>query len=215
MLLPWYWQLLSIPLGIMAAYKPYSLWDNVSSFFSFVGASMPSFMLALMGIYLFAVKLQWLPTQGMYYTNEPRTFGNLCIHLVLPALIAAFQMVGGILKQTRGSVLEVLNEDYIKTARSKGLKENVVVIKHALRNALIPIITTIGLNIPYLVGGSVVMETIFSWPGIGSFLITSINSRDFDPIMGVTVVICAVTLLTSMLLDIIYMFVDPRVGKGK
>lgn len=207
--------IISLPLGIMAAYKPYSLWDNISSFFSFVGASMPSFMLALLGIYVFAVKLQWLPTQGMYYANEAKTFGNLAIHLVLPALISAFQMVGGILKQTRGSVLEVLNEDYIKTARSKGLKEHVVVIKHALRNALIPIITTIGLNIPYLVGGSVVMETIFSWPGIGSFLITSINSRDFDPIMGVTVVICAVTLLTSMLLDIIYMFVDPRVGKGK
>ena len=206
---------ISIPLGVMAAYKPYSAWDNVSSVLSFVGASMPSFMMGLLGVYFFAVKLHWLPTQGMYYASQPHTIGSLAIHLVLPATIGALQMVGSILKQTRGAVLEVLNEDYIKTARAKGVKEVAVVIRHALRNALIPIITIIGLEVPYVIGGSVVLETIFAWPGMGSFLITSINARDFDPIMGITVVICVVVMLTSILLDFVYMFVDPRIAKEK
>ncbi len=199
----------------MAAYKPYSAWDHTSSFFSFLGASMPGFLLALLGIYVFAVKLHWVPTQGMYYANQPHTIGNLFIHLVLPASIAAFQMIGNLLKQTRSAMLEVLNEDYIKTARSKGLKEHAVIIGHALRNALIPIVTIIGLEVPYMVGGSVVLETIFSWPGMGSLLITSINARDFDPIMGVTVVICTVVLITNILLDFIYMFIDPRIAKER
>lgn len=207
--------LISIPLGVMAAYKPYSAWDNISSVLSFVGASMPSFMMGLLGVYIFAVKLHWLPSQGMYYPNQPRTLGALAIHLVLPATIGAMMMVGSILKQTRGAVLEVLNEDYIKTARAKGLSEVTVVLGHALRNALIPIITIIGLEVPYVIGGSVVLETIFAWPGVGSFLITSINARDFDPIMGITVVICIVVMLTSILLDFIYVFVDPRIAKEK
>ncbi len=207
--------IISIPLGVMAAYKPYSAWDNISSALSFVGASMPSFLMGILGVYIFAVKLHLVPTQGMYYANAPHTIGSLAIHLILPASIGAFQMIGSILKQTRGAVLEVLNEDYIKTARAKGVREVAVVIRHALRNALIPIITIIGLNIPYVVGGSVVLETIFAWPGVGSFLITSINARDFDPIMGVTVVICAVVMVTSILLDFVYMFVDPRIAKEK
>ncbi len=205
--------IISIPLGIMAAYKPYSAWDNVSSVLSFIGASLPSFLMGLLGIYVFAVKLHWLPTQGMYFANQPQTLGNLAIHLVLPATIGAFQMVGSLLKQTRGAMLEVLSEDYIKTARSKGLKEHAVVIAHGLRNALIPIVTTIGLEIPYLVSGSVVLETIFSWPGIGSFLITSINARDYDPIMGISVIICLVVLATNIVLDLLYMVIDPRMAK--
>lgn len=122
------------------------------------------------------------------------------------------QSIGNLLKQTRGAVLEVLNEDYVKTARSKGIREWRVIICHALRNALIPVVTTLSLSLPFLIGGSVVTERIFSWPGIGSLMIDSIQARDYPPIMGVAVVICLVVLLFNILLDILYSILDPRIG---
>ena len=125
------------------------------------------------------------------------------------------QMMGNFIKQTRGSVMEVMNEEYIKTARQKGISEFRVVVFHALRNAWIPIVTTIGLNIPFLVGGAVVTEQIFAWPGIGSLMITAINTRDYDLIMGVTVLIAIVVLVANIVLDLVYAWLDPRIGYGK
>lgn len=207
--------LISIPLGVMSAYKPYSFWDNLSSAVAFLSSSMPGFMICLFAIYIFSVKLGIFPTYGMYYSNQPHTLGNLLIRLALPALISGVQMTGGLIKQTRGAVLEVMNEEYIKTARSKGLKETAVVVKHGLRNALIPIITQISLSLPFLVGGSVVMEQIFSWPGMGSLIISSIYARDYEPVLGCCVVICTVALIGNILVDFVYMLVDPRLSREK
>lgn len=207
--------IISLPLGIISAYKPYSIWDNIASFLSFIGAAMPGFLVCLFGIYIFSVRLGWAPSGGMYYQNQPHTVGALLAHLALPAILTGLQMIGSLIKQTRGAVLEVMNEDYIKTARSKGLSEFVVVIKHAFRNALIPIITTISLSIPWVVGGAVVVEKIFGWPGMGSLMVDSINNRDYNPIMGAAVIICAVVLASNLVLDIIYTFVDPRLAKEK
>ncbi len=204
---------ISVPLGVMSAYKPYSIWDNLSSALAFVSSSMPGFILCLFAIYIFAVRLGWFPTQGMYSANQAHTLGDLIHHLVLPVLIAGLQLVGSLLKQTRSAVLEVMNEDYIKTARSKGLAERAVLVGHALRNALIPIVTTISLSVPFLVGGSVVIEQIFSWPGMGSLIISSINDRDYNVIMAAAVVICVVVLLTNIAMDFIYLLIDPRLSK--
>ena len=207
--------LIAIPLGTMAAYKPYSFWDNLSSVVAFVGSSMPTFMIALFGIYFFSVKLGIAPTSGMYTTGQAHTVWDLLHHLWLPAVIMGFHQSGGLMKQTRSAVMEVMNEDYIKTARSKGLKERVVVISHALRNAMIPIITQLSLAIPGLVGGSVVMERIFSWPGMGNLIITSVESRDYTPLMAAAILICTVVLVSNIIIDFLYMLIDPRLAKEK
>lgn len=122
------------------------------------------------------------------------------------------QPIGNYIKQTRASVMEVLNEEYIKTARSKGLKENIIVVKHAFRNALIPVVTSISLSVPFLIGGAVVTEQIFAWPGIGSLMVTAINNRDYPVIMGVTVLISVVVLVANLILDLIYAKLDPRIS---
>lgn len=207
--------LISIPLGTMAAYKPYSVWDNISSVVSFVGASVPNFFISLICVYFFAAKMNWLPAQGMYTTGGNEGIGDLIHHMILPVAVLCVQMMGNFIKQTRGSVMEVMNEEYIKTARQKGISESRVILFHALRNAWIPIVTTIGLNIPFLVGGAVVTEQIFAWPGIGSLMITAINTRDYDLIMGVTVLIAIVVLVANIVLDLIYAWLDPRIGYSK
>lgn len=204
--------ILGIPLGIMAAYKPYSKWDSVASFIAYIGSCAPNFFVSLLLIYIFAVKLKLFPTSGMYSTSGTQSFGDLAAHLALPAIVICIQPIGNYIKQTRAAVMEVLNEEYIKTARSKGLKENKVIIFHAFRNALIPVVTTLSLSIPFLIGGAVVTEQIFSWPGIGSLMITAINNRDYPVIMGVTVLIAVVVLVTNLVLDLIYAALDPRIS---
>ena len=179
--------LVGVPLGIISAYKPNSVWDHISTFISFIGASVPNFFLSLLLIYVLAVKLKWFPTSGMQSSGMSGNLLDLLHHLALPAFVCGIQPIGNYIKQTRSSVLEVLNEEYIKTARSKGLTNVVIVLKHAFRNALIPIVTTISLSIPFLIGGAVVTEQIFAWPGIGSLMITAITSRDYPVIMGVAV----------------------------
>jgi len=204
---------ISIPLGITAAWRPYKFWDNVSTFVAFMGTALPSFFLGLCMLYLFAVKLRWLPAYGMYPANTTPTFLNTLPHLIMPAFLVGFGCVGDILKQTRGALLEVLNEEYIKTARSKGLSERVVLIGHGLRNALIPVVTVIGLLVPYVVGGSVVIERIFGWPGIGSLLILAFDGRDYNVIMGIAVMVCIVVMISNIALDLLYGLIDPRVRR--
>ena len=202
--------IVGITLGILSAHKPYSVWDKLASGLAFFGNSIPSFFMALLLIYIFAVRLQVLPASGMWGPGE-HTLGNLLSHLLLPAIIISLQSVGGYIKQTRGSMLECINEDYIKTARSKGISEWRITIHHTLRNAWIPIVTQIGLSVPYLVGGSVVTEQVFGWPGIGSLMISSINTRDYNTIMGITVLIAVVVLVVNIVLDVIYAYLDPRI----
>lgn len=203
--------LVGVPLGIISAYKPNSVWDHISTFISFIGASVPSFFLSLLLIFVLAVKLKWFPTSGMQSSGMSGNLLDLLHHLALPAFVCGIQPIGNYIKQTRSSVLEVLNEEYIKTARSKGLTNVVIVLKHAFRNALIPIVTTISLSIPFLIGGAVVTEQIFAWPGIGSLMITAITSRDYPVIMGVAVLICGVVLVANLILDLIYAALDPRI----
>ena len=203
--------LVGVPLGIISAYKPNSVWDHISTFISFIGASVPNFFLSLLLIYVLAVKLKWFPTSGMQSSGMSGNLLDLLHHLALPAFVCGIQPIGNYIKQTRSSVLEVLNEEYIKTARSKGLTNVVIVLKHAFRNALIPIVTTISLSIPFLIGGAVVTEQIFAWPGIGSLMITAITSRDYPVIMGVAGLICGVVLVANLILDLIYAALDPRI----
>ncbi len=203
--------LVGVPLGIISAYKPNSVWDHISTFVSFIGASVPNFFLSLLLIYVLAVKLKWFPTSGMQSSGMSGNLLDLLHHLALPAFVCGIQPIGNYIKQTRSSVLEVLNEEYIKTARSKGLTNVVIVLKHEFRNALIPIVTTISLSIPFLIGGAVVTEQIFAWPGIGSLMITAITSRDYPVIMGVAVLICGVVLVANLILDLIYAALDPRI----
>ena len=203
--------LVGVPLGIISAYKPNSVWDHISTFISFIGASVPNFFLSLLLIYVLAVKLKWFPTSGMQSSGMSGNLLDLLHHLALPAFVCGIQPIGNYIKQTRSSVLEVLNEEYIKTARSKGLTNVVIVLKHAFRNALIPIVTTISLSIPFLIGGAVVTEQIFAWPGIGSLMITAITSRDYPVIMGVAVLICGGVLVANLILDLIYAALLPRI----
>lgn len=203
--------LLAIPLGILSAYKPYSAWDYISSAISFIGAAMPNFFAGLVLIYLFAVKTGWFPSGGMYDTSGVRNFPMLLHHMVLPVMVLSIQQVGSLIRQTRGSMLEVLQDDYVRTARAKGCLEPRVLIKHGLRNAFVPIITRIGMMLPFLVGGAVVTEQIFSWPGLGSLMVLSINSRDYPTIMGITVFISVAVLIGNLVVDLIYGMLDPRI----
>jgi peptide/nickel transport system permease protein len=203
--------LIGLPLGVLSALKPYSTADKLSSVFAFFGTSVPNFLLALGCIYIFAVKLKILPSMGMYFSSKPKTIGNLLIHLILPCLLIAINLVGNIIKQTRSGMLETLKEEYIKTARAKGIGEMSVIVGHALRNALIPVVTSIGMMTPFLIGGSVIIEQIFSWPGLGSMLVQSITNRDYPTIMGIVAVISIVVLSVNTALDVIYARLDPRI----
>jgi peptide/nickel transport system permease protein len=204
--------IVGVPLGVASAYKPNSKIDVVSSVITFIGSSSPGFLLCLVLVFIFAAKLNVLPAEGMYDSGGGNSLLSLLIHLILPATVIALQSVGGYIKQTRASVLEVFNEDYIKTARSKGIKESRVVLRHAFRNALIPVVTLVGISVPYIIGGAVVTEQIFGWPGIGSLLILSINSRDYPVIMGITVLVSVTVLCANILLDVIYGLLDPRIS---
>lgn len=203
--------LVAVPLGIMSAYKPYSGWDYISSGLSFIGSATPNFFAGLLLIYIFSVRLKLLPIGGMYDTSGIRTLPMLLKHLILPAMVLSIQQVGRLIRQTRGSMLEVLSEDYVRTARAKGLRENKVLIRHALRNALIPVVTELGMMIPFLIGGAVVTEQIFGWPGLGSLMVMSITARDYPVIMGITVFVAVAVLLGNLLTDLIYSVLDPRI----
>lgn len=206
--------LIAVPLGIMSAYKPYSAWDYISSGVAFIGASTPTFFTGLVMIYIFAVKLQVLPMGGMYDAGV-HTVTSVLRHLILPCLVLTIFNIGSILRQTRGSMMEVFNEDYIRTARAKGLTESKVVIIHGFRNSLIPVVTVLSTMIPFIFGGAVVAEQVFSWPGLGSLMVQSINARDYPMVMGITVVIAAAVLIGNVLTDIAYSLLDPKIRESR
>lgn len=205
---------IAVPLGVLAAWKPKGMWDRLAHLFTISGSAVPGFFMALVAIFLFSVRLGWLPSSGMYRTAGGGDLGDLLRHLILPAGIIGVSNVGSILRQTQSACLEVMGEDYIMTARAKGLREGAVVVRHALRSALIPVLTSILTHIPHIIGGSVVVERIFGWPGMGSLMFSAVSGRDYNVVMGVTVVMALAVLLTSLLLDVVYGFVDPRVRYG-
>ncbi len=193
--------LLSIPLGVISASKQYSLFDNGSMFLALLGISMPNFWLGPLLILLFSVNLGWLPVSGR---------GSL-LHLILPAITLGTALAAKLTRMTRSSVLEILHEDYITTARSKGLREGFVIFKHALRNALIPVITVIGIQFGALLSGALITETIFAWPGIGRLTITAIQKRDYPLVQGCVLLIAFGYVLANLITDLAYAWADPRI----
>jgi len=193
--------LFGIPAGIISAVRPYTWLDYVVTSTAIFGISMPVFWLGLMLVVVFAVWLQWLPAGG---TGTWR-------HVILPSFTLAAFVVAFIARMTRSSMIEVLSQDYTTTARSKGLKEQVVVIKHALKNALIPIITVIGLQFGMLLGGAVLTETVFAWPGVGRLIVDSILARDYPVIQGAILVFGLLYILVNLVVDLLYAYVDPRI----
>lgn len=203
--------IVGIPLGIISALRQYSKLDFALTTIAFLGISTPSFLLGLGGLYLFGVKLKLFPIGGMVTAGQPFSWIDFLHHLVLPALILSAAYVAILMRYTRSSMLEVITAAYVTTARAKGLKERSVVLVHAFRNALIPIITVIGLALPEMVGGAVVTETVFSWPGMGSLLVEGVAGRDYPLIMGISLIVGTTVLLANLLTDVAYAFADPRI----
>ncbi|MBI5503218.1 MAG: ABC transporter permease [Deltaproteobacteria bacterium] len=209
---------LAIPIGIYSAARQYSLVDRATTVFVFIGFAMPSFWVALLAMMLFGEQLGWLPISGLRSLDYDSMsalgqIGDRVRHLILPVGIAALTGLAGLSRYMRSSMLEVLRQDYIQTARAKGLSETVVVYRHALRNALLPVVTILGLSIPGLIGGSVIAETIFAIPGMGRLFYTSVLMRDYPVVMGITLIGAVLTLLGNLLADLMYVAVDPRLRK--
>jgi peptide/nickel transport system permease protein len=209
----------SIPIGVIAAYRAHSWFDQATTLLVFFGFAMPTFWLALLLIMFFGVYLDWLPISGLTsLTFAQLTFWqkvqDLAAHVTLPVLVAAFGGLAGMSRYMRGNMLEVIRQDYITTARAKGLPERVVIFKHALRNALLPVITILGLSVPGLIGGSVIFESIFAIPGMGQLFYGAVMARDYPLVMGELVIGAVLTLLGNMLADVGYALVDPRIRTG-
>ncbi len=208
--------MVAIPIGVLSATRQYSLFDKLTTVFVFVGFSTPTFWLALILMIIFGVTLGWLPISGIQSidVSDMTYFERLMDwvkHLILPVSISAFGGIAGLSRYCRSSMLEVIRQDYIRTARAKGLSEKDVIIRHALRNALLPVVTILGLSIPGLIGGSVIFETIFSIPGMGQLFYSSAMSRDYPTIMGILVIGSILTLVGNLIADISYALLDPRI----
>lgn len=193
--------LLGIPIGIISAVKQYSWFDSISMIFALIGISMPVFWLGLLMILLFSVKLHWLPASGFSSFK----------YMIMPAVALGAQSVAIITRMTRSSMLEVIRQDYIRTAKAKGQKQKIVILRHALGNALIPIITIVGLQFGGLLGGAVLTESIFSIPGIGRLMVDSIKMRDYPVVQGGVLFIAILFSIVNLLVDLLYAYVDPRV----
>jgi len=193
--------LIGIPLGIISATKQYSILDNISTLLALTGVAMPNFWLGLMLILVFALQLGWLPSGGVTSWQG----------YILPAVTLGVGATANFMRTTRSSMLEVIRQDYIRTVRAKGANENRVILRHALRNALIPVITVIGLQIGTLLGGAVVNETVFSLPGVGMLMINSINKKDEPVVLGCLITFAVVFSLVNLFVDLLYAYIDPRI----
>jgi peptide/nickel transport system permease protein len=226
--------LVGIPLGVLSAVKRGRLIDHFTRVISLVGVSMPIFWLGLIALVVFYARLGWAPSPGRLSATlgpPPMVTGFLLIdsllagrpavardalsHLVLPAAVLATYNLGIVTRLMRGSTLDVLGEDYVRTARAKGLAEGAVTLRHAARNALIPVITVIGLSFGRLLSGAVVIETVFAWPGLGSYAFRTATSLDFPAIMGVGIVVATIYVLANLLVDLAYALIDPRIQVGQ
>ncbi len=203
----------SVPLGILAALKHNSIWDSLATALATVGVSLPKFWFGLVLMIFFSLRLGWLPSTGSAELSEG--LGTFLSYIIMPAASLALGMAAVQTRMIRSSMLDVLNQDYVRYARSKGLRERVVIWGHALKNAMIPVITVIGGEVGGLLGGAVVTESIFSWPGVGRLMMNSISKRDYPMIQGITLMLCVSYLLVNLLIDIVYAWVDPRIRLDK
>jgi peptide/nickel transport system permease protein len=202
---------IGVPLGLLAAIKQYSVLDYTTAIVSLATISTPSFFLGLAAIYIFSLKLNLLPTSGMFTAGSPRSVGDDLHHLILPAAILGLNLAGPFTRYARSSLLEVIHQDYLTTARAKGLHNRLVIVRHALPNALIPLITVVAIQVPALFAGAVVVEQIFSWPGMGQMALASITQRDYPVLTGFILIIAVLVLTSNLLADIAYAVVDPRI----
>lgn len=207
--------LIAVPIGVISATKQYSKFDYSTTTFAFFGVSIPSFFFGLLLMKVFSVNLGILPSSGMQTAGNNFTgiekIVDYLIHGIMPITVLALINVARFTRFTRSSMLEVIKQDYIRTARAKGLKRKVVIYKHALRNAMIPVITVIGASIAYLFSGALIVETVFSWPGLGRMIYSSTMSRDYYIMMGINIFIAFLVILGNLLADLLYSLVDPRI----
>ncbi|MBI5048362.1 MAG: ABC transporter permease [Deltaproteobacteria bacterium] len=208
--------IIAIPIGVSSAVRPYSVYDKITTIVVFIGFAIPTFWLALLLMILFGVNLHWLPISGLKSMGYEgfSAFGKIwdkVNHLILPVTLEAFGGLAGLSRYMRSNMLEVIRQDYIMTARAKGLPETKVIYKHALRNALLPVITILGLSIPGLIGGSVIFENIFGIPGMGQLFYQAVMMRDYPVIMGILTIGAILTLVGNLLADIGYTLADPRI----
>jgi peptide/nickel transport system permease protein len=206
----------AIPIGVLSAVHQNSLFDKITGVFVFIGFAVPTFWLALLMMILFGIHLGWLPISGIRSVNyEYLPFwsaqADLVRHLILPVFLSAFGGLAGLSRYMRSNMLEVIRQDYITSARAKGLSERTVIYRHALRNALLPVITILGLSVPGLIGGSVIFETIFAIPGMGQLFYMSAMARDYPVIMGILFIGAVLTLIGNLLADLFYALADPRI----
>ncbi|HBY94770.1 MAG: ABC transporter permease [Ardenticatenaceae bacterium] len=205
----------SIPLGIYSALRPYSLGDYVATIFAFVGYAVPAFWLGLVMIIVFAVRLHWFPAGGIVRADVQPGFANSLSdrisHLVMPVFVLALGSMATWARYMRSSLLEVVRQDYIQTARAKGLSEHVILYRHALKNALIPMVTLLANTLPALIGGSILVETVFSYPGVGKLLYDSVLGNDFSVSMAILMLLAFLVVFLNLLADITYGFLDPRI----
>ena len=210
---------IAIPVGIKSAVKKYGAFDNFWTVFSLSGVSMPSFFFALLLVFFIAIPVAWVPLNGMKdtlsaalgYESKMAEIIDVLKHMILPVTVLTIMSLASLIRYVRNSVIDVINQDYIRTARSKGLREKVVIYRHAFRNALIPIITLLGMYIPSLFGGSILLETVFIWPGIGNILYTSILDRDYSMLMAANIFYASLRVIGNLAADVSYALVDPRV----
>ena len=202
--------LIGVPVGIISAVKQYSLFDYISMIAALIGVSMPSFWLGLMLVLIFSVNLGWFPTMGMGVISNG--IGDVISHLFLPSLCLSFGSMANFARISRSSMLEVIDQDYMKAVRAKGIRENVVIIKHGLKNALPPIVTVLGMRIAALMTGAIMIETIFSWPGIGRLIVDAINNNDFEMIQGTVLFMAILYVTVNLVVDIIYLYINPKVS---
>lgn len=206
---------IAVIIGVVSAYKQYSWFDTLVMVLIFAAMSLPSFFIGLFLIKICAVDLKWLPPGGMLTTGSNATgwayFKEVIHHMTLPVVVMTLLGVGSLTRYFRSNMIDVIKQDYIRTARAKGLKENKVLFRHALRNALLPAITLVGFELPSLFGGSLIIEKIFNWPGIGQLYIQSFGLRDYPLLMGFTMLLAVLTVIGTLLSDILYHIADPRV----
>jgi peptide/nickel transport system permease protein len=203
--------LAGIALGVASAARPNSVLDRTSAVASLFGASMPVFWLGIVLMVIFALWLGWLPASGMYAPYGGGDLRDLLAHLALPAVTLAAASVTIIARLTRSAMLDILGQDYIRTARAKGLVERAVVLRHGLKNALIPIVTVVGVQAGYLLGGAVLTETVFAWPGVGTLMVQGILARDFPLVQGCVLVVALSFVLVNLVVDLLYAWLDPRI----
>jgi peptide/nickel transport system permease protein len=202
----------AVPLGVLAAVRRDTLWDTLASAVSLFGVSFPSFWLGIMLILLFSEALHLLPPSGVSEYGHEADLAARLRHAVLPTLTLGLIQMAAFMRFTRSSLLEVLRQDYVRTARAKGVPGGRVIWRHALRNGLIPVVTVVGLSLPTLVGGAVLTETVFAWPGIGRLAVGAVFERDYPVIMGVNLLVATIVIAANLLTDLAYCLIDPRIS---